>query len=84
MVQFLTLSEGTGEHGDAQTSLAQYVGSGGTLADLMDSMSPDIPELAERDRNLRPGDWRLHSSGTFTEECFANAAEPDTSTAGYT
>jgi hypothetical protein len=83
-VQFLTLGEESDEHGDAQTIVAEHLGSGSTLEDLMSSMSPDLPEPAERDKDLSPGDWRIHSSGTFTEECVASAAGPGGSTVGYT
>lgn len=60
-------ANGGGEDGSL-TALATFLGAGGTWEDLEGSSAPALPTLSPQELDARAGDWRIHSSGTFTEE----------------
>ena len=56
------------ESGSTHTALALSLGAGGTWEALENSSVQALPVLSQQELAVGFGDWRIHSSGTFTEE----------------
>ena len=67
----------SGEAGElAKAGVDDYLAKAGTWKGLLRALTKDLPAPPKRDDNEFPGNWRVHPSGLFSEECFGVADGP--------
>lgn len=76
-VLFMNPQVVSGEAGElAKAGVDDYLAKAGTWKGLLRALTKELPAPPKRSDDETPGNWRVHPSGLFTEECIAIADGP--------